>query len=359
MTMRAALKNSSNRAAVRMLQEVGISTAVSYADRLGLGAMPGVPSLALGSGEVTLMSMAAAFAAFANEGFVPTPLLITRVEDADGQVLYRSEPALHRAISETTAYLMSNMLADVVNSGTAWPARQAGFTLPAAGKTGTTNDYRDAWFVGYTPSLVAGVWVGYDMPQTIVANGYAAQLAVPIWGRFMKTATRGDKAAWLKAPSGITTATICRLSGALARDSCRDDAVYDDEGNAGGSNVYTEYFIRGTEPTTYCPIHDAYEPSIWRFLTGGGADRSPVASRERQPEREPDSATERRTAEEQATVGDAAQPPVVAGGVVVPPVDPPASPEPRRRGFWGRLFGLGGGDAPTPKPVPVPTPRTR
>jgi membrane carboxypeptidase/penicillin-binding protein len=227
----------------------------------------------LGCGEVTLMSMASAFSAFAHEGLVPVPILITRVEDVSGGVLFRSEPSSHRAISEATAFLMSNMLADVVNSGTAWPARQAGFTLPAAGKTGTTNDYRDAWFIGYTPTLVAGVWVGYDMPRTIISNGYAAQLAVPIWGRFMKTATRDDKAEWFRAPSGLTTASICRLSGALARDSCRDEVAYDDEGNVKGSNVYTEYFIRGTEPTTYCPIHGAYEPSLWRFLTGGGGDR--------------------------------------------------------------------------------------
>ena len=355
MTMRAALKNSSNRAAVRMLQEVGISTAVTYADRLGVGPVPGVPSLALGSGEVTLMAMASAFASFANEGMVPTPLLITRVEDVNGDVLLTAEPSSHRAISPATAFLMSNMLADVVNSGTAWPARQAGFTLPAAGKTGTTNDYRDAWFIGYTPTLVAGVWVGYDMPQTIISNGYAAQLAVPIWGRFMKTATRGDKAAWLKAPAGITTATICRLSGALARDSCRDEVVYDDEGNPKGSTVYTEYFIRGTEPTTYCPIHGVNEPSgIWRFLTGGGAARNP--GQPRPPEREREVVAERRPQEPPAAVAEVVQPPGVTGGVVAQPA-PQADSAPKRPGFWGRLFGRRGDDAPKPKPAPSPDAR--
>jgi penicillin-binding protein 1A len=355
MTMRAALKNSSNRAAVRMLQEVGIPTAVTYADRLGVGPVPGVPSLALGSGEVTLMSMASAFAAFANEGLVPAPLLITRVEDVSGEVLFEAEPSLHRAINQTTAFLMSNMLADVVNSGTAWPARQVGFTLPAAGKTGTTNDYRDAWFVGYTPRLVAGVWVGYDMPRTIISNGYAAQLAVPIWGRFMKTATRGDKAEWLRAPSGLTTARICRLSGALARDSCSDEVLYDDQGNERGSNVYTEYFIRGSEPTTLCPIHGAYEPSIWRFLTGGSPDRTPDAS-PREREREREAITERRQ-EPSAAVAEIVQPPGVTGGVVTPPSEAQTAPAPRRPGFWGRLFGRRANEAPKGEPAPAPRAR--
>ena len=157
MTMRAALKTSSNRAAVRMLQEVGIPTAVTYADRLGVGPVPGVPSLALGSGEVTLMSMSAAFAAFAHDGIVPDPLLISRVVDVNGQVLFTAAPSSHQALSPSTAFLMSTMLADVINSGTAWSARREGFTLPAAGKTGTTNDYHDAWFVGCTPKIVTGV----------------------------------------------------------------------------------------------------------------------------------------------------------------------------------------------------------
>ena len=115
---------------------------------------------------------------------------------------------------------MTTMLADVVNSGTAWPARRVGFTLPAAGKTGTTNDYRDAWFVGFTPHLVSGVWIGYDQPRTIMAGGYAAELAVPLWGRFMMQATKGNAPDWYQAPAAVTTATICPLSGKLATAEC-------------------------------------------------------------------------------------------------------------------------------------------
>src|ERR671920_1619940 len=107
----------------------------------------------------------------------------------DGQTLYSEESKSHRAVSESTAFLMSSMLADVVNAGTAYRARQSGFVLPAAGKTGTTNDYVDAWFVGFTPHLVTGVWIGFDQPASIITNGYGGELAVPIWARFMKQAT--------------------------------------------------------------------------------------------------------------------------------------------------------------------------
>ena len=223
MTMRTALRTSSNRAAVRMLDDVGIPVTVEYAKLMGVGSVPSVPSLALGSGEVTVLSMTSAFSTFANEGVVPTPVLVRRVETSDGQVLYRDEHTSQRAISEATAFQMAEMLADVINSGTAWPARREGFMLPAAGKTGTTNDYHDAWFIGFTPQLATGVWVGYDQPRTIIGRGYAAELAVPMWAHFMKEATRSDKAEWFSRPSNVTTARICRLSGRLATDACRDE----------------------------------------------------------------------------------------------------------------------------------------
>jgi 1A family penicillin-binding protein len=193
MTMRAALRSSSNRAAVSMLQGIGIPAAVRSAERLGIGNQPRVWSLALGSGEVTLMSMTTAYAAFANQGRLTEPTLVKRVETADGEVLFAAAPQVKPAVSQATAFLMTSMLSDVINAGTGWQARNVGFTLPAAGKTGTTNDYRDAWFIGYTPSLATGVWVGYDQPRTIIGNGYAGDLAVPLWGRFMAAAsTRGS-----------------------------------------------------------------------------------------------------------------------------------------------------------------------
>ena len=130
-----------------------------------------------------------------------SPILVRRVETTDGEVLFEAKQEPQPAVSEETAFLMSNMMADVINAGTGAPARSVGFRLPAAGKTGTTNDYHDAWFVGFTPRLATGVWIGYDQPRTIIGGGYASVLAVPVWGRFMAAATRKDKPEWFSAPS--------------------------------------------------------------------------------------------------------------------------------------------------------------
>jgi penicillin-binding protein 1A len=345
MTMRTALRTSSNRAAVRMLHEVGIPATVRYAERLGVGDVPSVPSLALGSGEVTLTSMAAAFAAFANEGIVPVPTLIRRVETTQGEVLYVAGKTPQRAVSEATAFLMSNMLADVVNAGTAASARSLGFKLPAAGKTGTTNEYHDAWFVGFTPKLVTGVWVGYDMPKTIIRNGYAAQLAVPMWSRFMKTATRNDKPQWFKAPPTVTSATICRISGKRATEACNYVTSIDRDGYlTTGSQAYTEHFVRGTEPSGYCEIHNRYEDTGWRTVvaTSGGSSTPMVGSGSVSA---PGATAPRPAAGESS-------PPVVTGGTVPDPTDaePPNATPAQRRGFWGRIFRRDRQAPPQPAP---------
>jgi penicillin-binding protein 1A len=319
--MRAALRTSSNRAAVRMLQQVGIPETVQHAQRLGVGSLPSVPSLALGSGEVTLATMTAAYAAFANKGMLALPTMIRRVESLDGELLFQAAARPQRAVSEATAFLMTTMLADVINAGTAWQARRVGFTLPAAGKTGTTNDYHDAWFVGYTPSLVAGVWLGYDQPRTIMSGGYAGDLAVPIWGRFMKAATNGHEPGWFRAPATVTSENICRISGKLPGDGCRDVVHVDDNGELQRrSMVYTEYFVRGSEPSDYCPVHIGAFNAI--VGTGGAIAGAPEA---------PQSST-----------------PLVTGAALPPPPPPPApaavepatAPE-KKRGFWSRIFGIG------------------
>jgi len=326
MTMRTALRTSSNRAAVRMLQDIGIPSTVQFVQTLGVGDVPSVPSLALGSGEVTLVGMTAAYATFANQGMVPTPSLIRRVETTKGQLLYEGATPPHRGVSESTAFLMSTMMADVINAGTATTARAAGFTLPAAGKTGTTNDYHDAWFVGFTPKLVTGVWVGYDQPRTIISNGYAAQLAVPMWARFMINATRGDDPTWFRAPETITSAEICRLSGQLATDGCRSVLTTDDKGNESiKSQVYTEYFVRGTEPIEYCQLHSR----IPQFPGSLASTVAPPPAHDQHP-------SDRAEAPNQpAATGNVASSTPGAGST-----QPAPKPEqPKKRGFWGRIFG--------------------
>jgi 1A family penicillin-binding protein len=256
MTIRTALRTSSNRAAVRMLEDIGLHRAVEYATQLGVGTVPNVPSLALGSGEVTLMSMTSAYGAFAQGGIVREPIFIRRVEDQEGAILFEAKPKQRRAISETTAFLMTSMLADVVDAGTANRARVLGFTLPAAGKTGTTNDFVDAWFVGFTPRIVAGVWVGFDKPRTIVPRGFAGQLAVPLWARFMKAATRNDGKMWFEPPPGVVAVQVCRVSGNLPVAGCRNAASIDRYGEVTyKSMVYTEYFQQGREPHRTCAAH--------------------------------------------------------------------------------------------------------
>jgi len=317
MTMRAALKTSSNRAAVRMLEDVGIPVTVDYAKRLGVGSVPSVPSLALGSGEVTLSSMTAAYAAFANGGMVQAPMLVRRVETTQGEVLYTAKQEPQQAVSEQTAFLMSNMMADVINAGTGAAARSVGFRLPAAGKTGTTNDYHDAWFVGFTPKLAAGVWVGYDQPRTIIGGGYASVLAVPVWGRFMAAATAKDRAEWFSTPARITSATICRLSGKLATDSCHE-SVTDAKGHVTNeSTVYTEYFVEGTEPTELCPIHRRLTTNPFKALAAlisPGRASSP-------------------------TEPVVTQPPTQHVEAAPAPSQPAPQAEQKKRGFWSKVFG--------------------
>jgi penicillin-binding protein 1A len=328
MSLRTGLRTSSNRAAVRLLQEVGIPNAVQRAKQMGIGDVPAVPSLALGSGEVTLQSMTAAYAAFANEGLLPRPLLIRRVEDRDGVVLFEDHDESTRAVSETTAFLMTTMLADVVNAGTGNRVRQMGFTLPAAGKTGTTNDFNDAWFVGYTPRLVAGVWVGFDQPHTILPNGFAADLAVPMWTRFMKVVTRDDTpTAWPDPPSGITTASVCRLSGKLATIGCQDVEVVADSGQLERkSMVYTEYFARGTAPADYCELHPTrgVMTRIAGFFGGGPIKAAPTSI------------------ENTGLPADSL--PAAAATHEPATIDPAPEPQRKKRGFWSKLFGKGGNE---------------
>ena len=249
-TLRQALTISSNRAAVRVMQMVGVTTAQTYARRLGISSpLPAVPSLALGTGEVTLLDLTSAYGAFANGGVIAPHTLITRIEDRDGTVIWQSglDRAPYRAVRPGTAYLMSSMMADVVNRGTASRVRGEGFKLPAAGKTGTTDDYADAWFVGYTPSLATGVWFGYDEKRKIMNRGFAGTVAVPAWARFMIKATAGDKPEWFDMPDEVERVGVCRKSGLRTSPACA--MTFSEDGQP---NVYEDLFLRGTGPYETC-----------------------------------------------------------------------------------------------------------
>jgi 1A family penicillin-binding protein len=314
MTVRTALRTSSNRAAVRMLEQVGISKTVDQARRLGMGSVPSVPSLALGSGEVTLMAMTSAYSAFADAGRLRAPLFIRRVEDADGNVLFEAKQEPKQVLAPQTAFLMTSMLSDVVNYGTAYKARQEGFTLPAAGKTGTTNDYVDAWFIGYTPLLTTGVWIGFDKPRTIIAGGFAGELAVPMWARFMKVATESHKPIAFKSPAGITGVNVCRLSGQLPGEAC--------------DRVITEYFVRGAGPTQTCDQH-------YFFLASGQLASSviPAAGESSAPS----VFASHQSLDTSVRVASAVPPELI---VAADRADGSETPK-KKRGFWGKLFGKG------------------
>ncbi|MBK5298973.1 MAG: PBP1A family penicillin-binding protein [Vicinamibacteria bacterium] len=330
MTLRTALRTSSNRAAVRLLEEIGIPPTVEYARRLGVGLVPSVPSLALGTGEVTLEGMTAAFATFASAGVHRTPVFIRRVEDRDGQVIYEAPDDATQVVSETTAFLLSSMLSDVVNYGTAWKARRVGFVLPAAGKTGTTNDYVDAWFVGYTPKLVAGVWIGFDQPKTIIGGGYAGEIAVPLWGRFMKAATRGDRPEWFTTPKGLVGIAVCRISGSLPDEGCSDVEVVSDTGEVSHrSMVITDYFLQGKVPSQVCPLHPGRNMLATMAGWFGKDGPKPVAASEL-------------GLPTQSAPGVAAEP--TAGPDTRRTVDAAKTgeePAKKKRGFWSRVFGKG------------------
>ena len=312
LTMRHALRISSNRAAVRMLQDVGIAAVVEYADRFGMTAMPPVPSLALGSGEVTMLSLVSAYGAFANRGELVVPSFVRRVSANSGEVLYEAAPDVRPVVRPATAYLVTSMLQGVLDGGTAAHARRLGLTRPAAGKTGTTNEYRDAWFIGYTPGLVTGVWLGYDQPRTIMRDGYAAQLAVPLWTRFMLAATRDVTPEAFAAPSSVTVARICPLSGRLATPACDRDP---------GAAVYAEYFEQGSEPVDYCPYHTV------RQTLPIAAASTRVARVELPPP--------------PADAAAASPVPEVRPTEPLDAAPEAASPPPKKRGFWSRVFGVG------------------
>ena len=238
-TWRRALAMSRNLATIHVGEAIGFDQVAAVWRRVGVGTPPrAVPAITLGVFELTPLEVAQAYTLFLNEGQVRPLTSIQRIETAERE-LQPKPPVLKRAARPDTTFLVTSMMRSVINEGTAAGARASGFALDAAGKTGTTNDLRDAWFVGFTPELLTVVWVGYDSNQPVSLSG--TQAALPIWTAFMKAAVAGRPSGAFEVPEGITFAEIDRDTGKLSLPTC--------------PRVYNESFLTGTEPTEYCELH--------------------------------------------------------------------------------------------------------
>ncbi|HEU4721128.1 MAG TPA: PBP1A family penicillin-binding protein [Gemmatimonadaceae bacterium] len=244
-TLTKALAVSSNAAAVRVSQTVGIPNVIEAARRNGIASpLPSYPAIALGAVDITPLELVAAYAPFANGGLRVHPRLVRRIESADGTVLWAAETVRPDTVMDPRdAYQLTSMLRGVVDNGTARTLREAGVKGAVAGKTGTTNNAADVWFVGYTPTLVAGVWFGYDTPKQIAPHASGGHLAAPAWADFYLNGWNepASSAAGWKAPAGMTMRLIDPGTGMLANDWCPIKK--------------REYFKPGTEPTEICNVH--------------------------------------------------------------------------------------------------------
>ncbi|MBG7608207.1 MAG: transglycosylase domain-containing protein [Verrucomicrobia bacterium] len=244
------LIRSRNTMSVRIGNYAGISKVKEVSRMAGFGtAMPETPSSYLGSWEATPWEVATAYTIFPNDGTRYRPYLISEIKDRDGNILYTTPPLSYPATNTGSAWSVSKILEQVATTGTAAAVKRLGFDKDAAGKTGTTNDFKDAWFAGYTSTLTCAVWVGFDQPKRTISRGYGSVLALPVWVEVMKTADRlGYKAGDLHSNIRMISAELCKLSGKRATSGCH---------RAGTSS--TEQIPADTAPdsTDLCPIHPA------------------------------------------------------------------------------------------------------
>ena len=246
-TLHEALVKSRNPVAVQLGMRVGIDTIAALAQRMGITSpIAPVPSSAIGASAVRPLELVTAYTAFANLGSVVQPRLITRIDDPSGKPAYAAPPApLTPVLDSRVAFVVRRMMQDVADRGTGAAARQAvPSAIPVAGKTGTTNDNADVWFVGITPDLVGAVWLGFDQPTTIAAGAAGGSLAAPVWGQMVAryyaslgtTASSSLSTAWTTPPPGLLYAELDRETGALADSTTPPD------------HRYVEFFLPGTEP---------------------------------------------------------------------------------------------------------------
>jgi penicillin-binding protein 1A len=256
--LREGLTYSRNIITIKLLEEIGVNKVAKFAGSLGIeGPFPRNLTLGLGSLSVSPLEMTSAFGVFARGGIKIPPIAVKYVADSEGNVLENNIPQGQNVISPQTAFLATSMLEDVVKYGTGKRARA--LNRPAAGKTGTTNEYKDAWFIGYTPELVAGVWVGFDDVRTLGHGETGSRAASPIWVSFMGQALSGisshdsgdaEKRAF-PVPDGIVTAVIDPLTGLLATNA---------------TEKMVEFFKEGTVPSIHAT--DVYRSLILKQKEG-------------------------------------------------------------------------------------------
>ncbi len=242
MTLRFALSRSVNTPTAKLYQDYGLSPVLENVRKLGFTTrLPRVPALFLGAGEVTLREVVAAYSSFANHGVYTQQHLITRVESAEGEILFEARIEQREALDPAEAYMMTNLLQSTVREGTAVSARWRGFTKSGAGKTGTTNESTNAWFCGFTPSFCGGVWVGFDQANPMGRGATGARMALPIWAKFMGKITDQKGEEPFIRPPGIVEEAICLNSGMLATSGCDSTA--------------TEVFLPNFFPQDVCDLH--------------------------------------------------------------------------------------------------------
>jgi len=249
LSLRQALAYSSNVITVKLLEAVGVPYFVDFAGKMGLQLRgENGLSLALGSDEVTLSDLVLAYTPLATGGMRPEARIIIRVYDSKRRTWTENPPAVAPVLSPEVSYVTTQMLKDVMNYGTAKGLRKFSQGRPSAGKTGTTDDYRDAWFVGYTPQVITGVWVGYDKPRPGGKGFTGGAVAAPIWERFMRKAVAGKPVVDFPRPDTVVSVAIDPATGYLATEDC--PAKRD------------EYYIAGTEPSEYCPKHGGDDETV-------------------------------------------------------------------------------------------------
>lgn len=242
MTLRYAIAHSVNIPAVKLAMILGINDIRDFARKIGIhSSLPYTYSLALGTGEITPLELAATYCIFANGGNYIEPVMVKRISAYDGKVIFEENSPKTQVISPQNAYIMQGLLSSVLDIGTAKYARRNKFNWPAGGKTGTTSDNVDAWFVGFTPKLVCVVWIGFDKRISLGRQQTGGDVCLPLWTSFMKRAHEQYEIEDFKKPPGIVERKICKDTGKLASPSC--------------TLSYNERFISGFEPTEVCE-HD-------------------------------------------------------------------------------------------------------